>query len=321
MAFMHGSVFKIPFTNPSDTLFFKTRAGSISRQKIIVEKIKRVKEDEIVGVDFSGIILTEVDLSGITFRHCNFRNAVLRESNFSESRFYTCQLDGADFVEANLTNANIDGSSIRYIKLHAARCTGLRGWTYPEMVLADFGNVRKKVTRYINRQVMRFHAQHCHNDKKLFDLWASNPKGPCPYGETNFYAPGSTFEMYRTDYWDGPAPSLQQLVDDLFLFACKDCDAAANFDYSPEGMARMVLTGRMEATKVGKSFISGACTEDGKIATMHVGNRKFVKNNGVWIDSPTEFDNIHLSNPKLREMTDVEINYFFENLAMLLILP
>lgn len=74
---------------------------------------------DLANFDFSGLDLTQADLSFSNLGKANFRGAILRQANLSFS-----SLNGADFTDADLYEANLNFSSLEGVNLTGANVEG-----------------------------------------------------------------------------------------------------------------------------------------------------------------------------------------------------
>ncbi|CAN5557010.1 hypothetical protein BH09BAC4_BH09BAC4_10050 [soil metagenome] len=79
----------------------------------------KMQASDLSGFDFSGLDLTQADLSFSNLEGANFRGAILRQANLSFSN-----LDGADFRDANLFEANLNFSALEGVDLTGANVEG-----------------------------------------------------------------------------------------------------------------------------------------------------------------------------------------------------
>jgi hypothetical protein len=98
------------------------------------ENIKKLKETKacikcdftgarFMGGDFSGVNLTEANLSKARFVRANFKGANLTNANLSKARIGTSSFDGANLTNVNLTKARINESSFEKANLTKANLT------------------------------------------------------------------------------------------------------------------------------------------------------------------------------------------------------
>ncbi len=78
-----------------------------------------MQASDLAGFDFSGLDLTQADLSFSHLGKANFRGAILRQANLSFS-----DLSGADFTDADLFEANLNFSSLEGVDLTGANIEG-----------------------------------------------------------------------------------------------------------------------------------------------------------------------------------------------------
>lgn len=79
----------------------------------------KMQASDLSGFDFSGLDLTQADLSFSNLEGANFRGTILRQANLSFSN-----LDGADFRDANLFEANLNFSALEGVDLTGANVEG-----------------------------------------------------------------------------------------------------------------------------------------------------------------------------------------------------
>ncbi|GAB3747162.1 histidine kinase [Spirosoma pomorum] len=91
--------------------------GTISRNGRRIS----MRASDLSDFDFSGLDLTNADLSFSNLSRANFRGAILREANLSFS-----ELKGADFTDADLYEANFSFSGLRNVNLAGANVEGAR---------------------------------------------------------------------------------------------------------------------------------------------------------------------------------------------------
>lgn len=79
----------------------------------------KMQASDLAGFDFSGLDLTQADLSFSNLEGANFREAILRQANLSFS-----DLGGADFTDADLYEANLNFSALEGVDLTGANVEG-----------------------------------------------------------------------------------------------------------------------------------------------------------------------------------------------------
>ncbi|WP_020604381.1 histidine kinase [Spirosoma spitsbergense] len=79
----------------------------------------KMQASDLANFDFSGLDLTQADLSFSNLNRANFRGAVLRQANLSFSN-----LNGADFTDADLYEANLNFSALDGVDLTGANVEG-----------------------------------------------------------------------------------------------------------------------------------------------------------------------------------------------------
>lgn len=62
---------------------------------------------DLSNMDFANVNLFNADLCNTNLQDANFKNALLNETKFRESNMSGCQLDGAQIIRADFTNADI----------------------------------------------------------------------------------------------------------------------------------------------------------------------------------------------------------------------
>ena len=79
----------------------------------------KMQASDLAGFDFSGLDLTQADLSFSNLDKANFHGTILRQANLSFS-----SLNGADFTDADLYEANLNFSSLEGVDLTGANVEG-----------------------------------------------------------------------------------------------------------------------------------------------------------------------------------------------------
>ncbi|GAB2514327.1 pentapeptide repeat-containing protein [Spirosoma aerophilum] len=79
----------------------------------------QLRGTDLAKFDFSGLDLTDADLSFSNLGKANFRGAILRKANLSFAN-----LNGADFTDADLYEANFNFSSLENVNLSGANVEG-----------------------------------------------------------------------------------------------------------------------------------------------------------------------------------------------------
>ena len=79
----------------------------------------KMQASDLANFDFSGLDLTQADLSFSDLGKASFRGAILRQANLSFSN-----LNGADFTDADLYEANLNFSALEGIDLTGANVEG-----------------------------------------------------------------------------------------------------------------------------------------------------------------------------------------------------
>ncbi|UXE63066.1 MAG: pentapeptide repeat-containing protein [Woronichinia naegeliana WA131] len=72
------------------------------------------------GVDLSGQILINANLSGANLKNSKFIKAVFREVNFSNSNLTECDFTGTEFTNANFNNADIESANLTSVFCYAS---------------------------------------------------------------------------------------------------------------------------------------------------------------------------------------------------------
>jgi sensor histidine kinase YesM len=79
----------------------------------------KMQASDLAGFDFSGLDLSQADLSFSNLGKANFRGTILRQANLSFSN-----LNGADFTDADLYEANLNFSALEEVDLTGANVEG-----------------------------------------------------------------------------------------------------------------------------------------------------------------------------------------------------
>lgn len=113
-----------------ETLLGFSNKGYLVEKELLYELAKRVKPDQLQGIDLSGGNFENIDLSRVDLTRVNFADANLSGAVLSKAK-----LDGTSFVNANLYGAKVLGAKLFQVKLDGAKYD--RATTLPSVMSFD----------------------------------------------------------------------------------------------------------------------------------------------------------------------------------------
>jgi len=82
--------------------------------QIVREDLGAGTAKQVMGQDFSGKSLTDIDCKGVRFEDCNFSASIIERGYFHTATFRRCKFVGTRFVDCIFRSASIEGCDFRY---------------------------------------------------------------------------------------------------------------------------------------------------------------------------------------------------------------